>query len=170
MDVRVSDVKKWAGREAVQELDEAWPPLITERVDFPLLNGAHIEAKVRNTGGALIVEFSGEAQMKVPCSRCLEEFVLPVPFRMTEEFREEPGGDDPTLDYYRFVGDKIELDRFVVDAVGVNVPLAPICRDDCLGLCPQCGANRNVTRCDCQTPVDARWAALEGLADPSDEK
>lgn len=170
MDVRVSDVKKWAGREQVHQLDVAWPPLVTERVGFPLLNTAHIDAKVRNTGGALIVEFSGVAQLKVPCSRCLDEFELSVPFGMTEEFREESGGDDPMLDYYRFVGDKIELDGFIADAVGVNVPLAPVCRGDCLGLCAQCGVNRNVTRCDCQPLTDARWAALEGLTRPSDEK
>ncbi len=168
MDVRVSDVKKWAGREEVQELDDAWPSLAQERVDFPLLDSAHIEVKVRNTGGALIVEFSGVANVEAQCSRCLEEFVLPISFRMTEEFREEPGGDDPTLDYYRFVGDKIELDRFIADAVGVNVPLAPICREDCMGLCAQCGANLNVSACTCRPTLDERWAVLERLAHEPD--
>lgn len=170
MDVRVSDVKKWAGREEVHHLNEAWPPLMRERVEFPLMDTAHIDVKVRNTGGALIVEFAGIANLQAQCSRCLEEFVLPLSFSVTEEFREEPGKDDPTLEYYRFVGDKIELDRFIADAVGVSVPLAPICRNDCRGLCGQCGVNLNVAACNCHPPADDRWAMLEKLTHEPDEK
>jgi uncharacterized protein len=43
------------------------------------------------------------------------------------------------------------------------LPLAPLCKEDCQGLCLYCGADRNETPCTCQVPTDARWATLDGL-------
>ena len=59
----------------------------------------------------------------------------------------------------------------VREYVLLDLPEAPLCRDDCAGICPQCGADRNESPCDCDTSVtDLRWSALEGLRldDPSE--
>jgi uncharacterized protein len=45
----------------------------------------------------------------------------------------------------------------------LELPMAPLCRDDCAGLCPQCGANRNEGDCGCVAPRDPRWANLDVL-------
>ena len=47
------------------------------------------------------------------------------------------------------------------------IPYAPLCKDDCLGLCAQCGADRNVAPCGCEKPIDPRFVALQGLKLPS---
>ena len=60
--------------------------------------------------------------------------------------------------------DCIDLDQVVRDAVVLELPPAPLCRDDCRGLCPICGADRNDTDCDCvEDDDDPRWAALRSL-------
>ncbi len=57
----------------------------------------------------------------------------------------------------------IDLGPLVRDAVVLELPMAPLCRDDCAGLCPQCGANRNEGDCGCVAPRDPRWANLDVL-------
>ena len=52
------------------------------------------------------------------------------------------------------------------DAVLLELPLAPLCSEDCRGLCPQCGINRNVADCECVPAGDPRWSVLDTLRDP----
>ncbi|HWO04128.1 MAG TPA: DUF177 domain-containing protein, partial [Methylomirabilota bacterium] len=48
------------------------------------------------------------------------------------------------------------------------LPMKPLCREGCRGLCPVCGGNRNITACACETPaLDSRWAALKDWAERS---
>ena len=58
----------------------------------------------------------------------------------------------------------IDLEPMVRDALLLELPLAPLCNPDCAGLCATCGANHNLTRCECVTSeIDPRWAALRSL-------
>ncbi|MCY0877987.1 MAG: YceD family protein [Firmicutes bacterium] len=164
MEVRVSDVKKWAGREETTEIREAWPEVASSRVGYPLTDPAVIRVLVRNTGGGrLVVEIHGTLEAEAVCTRCAEPFHLSLPFEATEEFREEPGPYDENLDYGRYTGDKINLDVMVSDAAGASVPIAVLCRPDCQGLCPICGTNRNVATCACRSAIDERWTPLNSL-------
>ena len=162
MDVRVSDVKKWAGREERTTLTEPWPEVLKERLDAQIEQPARVHVVVRNVASGLLVEISGEAHLQVPCSRCLSDAKLTLAFSDSQEFREEAGPQDPTLDYQRFTGDRIPLDEMVSDAVALELPLAPLCIPECRGLCPQCGTNWNVGECSCQAPTDPRWERLKG--------
>ncbi len=61
-------------------------------------------------------------------------------------------------------GRRIDLRTLAVEQIQLELPLKPVCRQDCQGLCPQCGGNRNQVSCDCNpAPVDPRWAALEAF-------
>jgi len=60
--------------------------------------------------------------------------------------------------------EELELDEFIRQALASEVPLKPLCDEDCAGLCPTCGANRNNTPCKCDTsPSDSRWEKLAKL-------
>ena len=65
---------------------------------------------------------------------------------------------------YLIEHDFVDLAPLVHDAILLELPLAPLCRDDCRGLCPFCGIDRNETSCQCEAPVDPRWATLDGLS------
>ncbi|WP_053958658.1 YceD family protein [Sulfobacillus thermosulfidooxidans] len=168
MHIRVSDVKKWVGRQETQHLSEDWPEVVQERSAYPMRGVAEMDVTVRNIGRALIVELEGIGHVSAVCSRCLETFDLAVPFSAAEEFREEAGNSDPNEDFFRFQGDKIYLDDIVADAFGVSIPYAPVCHDDCQGLCPICGTNLNTDSCECEAPTDNRWAALSRIKFPDD--
>lgn len=64
---------------------------------------------------------------------------------------------------YDMRGDEVDLEPLVRDAVLLGLPPAPLCKEGCRGLCPQCGANRNLDACSCDEPTDPRWAALDAL-------
>jgi uncharacterized protein len=67
---------------------------------------------------------------------------------------------------YPLHGDQIDLEPLARDAVLLELPLTPLCSEDCQGLCPTCGANRNEGDCGHTiTPTDSRWAALDALKD-----
>ncbi len=113
--------------------------------------------------------------LRLACARCLElqaidhevevaELFLDPAKRVEEEDEDEPGyelTDDATA---------IDLTTMVRDALIIDLPVRTLCRDDCQGLCPTCGADRN--RQDCghraQDEMDPRWAALADLELPSD--
>lgn len=71
------------------------------------------------------------------------------------------------LDVFPYSGDVIDLEPLVREQFVLAVPYAPLCKEDCLGLCDQCGADKNVAPCTCARPIDPRFAALQGLKLPS---
>lgn len=115
------------------------------------------------------LEGSLEAVVPLTCSRCLE----PFPWSVHSDFdlvvvREEPAlaEDDDELDEDAAEAlvapeGKIGLEDLAKEQLYLNLPLKPICRPDCKGLCTSCGANRNTTTCGCATEaVDPRMAPL----------
>jgi uncharacterized protein len=95
------------------------------------------------------------------CARCLEAFERPFAIDVSEMFVEEPAADD---DEYRLgPGPDLDPGQMAVDAIGVEVPFAPLCRPDCLGLCEFCGGNRNLGECPGHETADPRWAGLDAL-------
>lgn len=96
------------------------------------------------------------------CRRCGG----PVAGELSVAVHERYVGDgSPDDEAYSFADDLIDLEPLARDAVLLDLPLAPLCSEDCSGMCPQCGANRNVEPCQCQAPQDPRWSALDALRD-----
>lgn len=98
------------------------------------------------------------------CRRCLE----PAEGELAVEVRElcvEHGDEETT---YALGHEELDLEPIVHDACILELPLAPLCSEECLGLCPECGANRNVEPCACAAASDPRWSALRLLAGGDD--
>ena len=93
------------------------------------------------------------------CRRCLRPAAGSVEVAVAEMFT--PGSDGE--DTYPLVGDLVDLEPLVRDAVLLELPPAPLCHPGCRGLCPACGTDRNVATCRCGPALDGRWAALDQL-------
>jgi uncharacterized protein len=100
--------------------------------------------------------------MRLRCARCLREFERDFDVRMDELYAREPGPED---DYTLAEDLMLDPEPMVRDAVVLQMPFAPVCRPDCLGLCERCGGDRNLGECTCAPEVDPRWAGLEVLLD-----
>jgi len=121
-----------------------------------------------------VVFVHGEIRSHVPqvCSRCLESYeatvdasvdtrLVPSPAVRGEE--RELGRDDLETDVYDH--DQIDLNALIETETTLGLPMKPLCREGCSGLCPACGANRNAAPCACAPAADPRWSPLKGLAD-----
>jgi uncharacterized protein len=114
-----------------------------------------------------------EGAFELLCARCLEPVLTPLqgdfdliyrPIAVETEAGEHAISEDETeIGYYEKSG--LLLEDAVREQVLLNLPGRVLCREECKGLCPQCGANRNATDCGCgESPADARWRALAGIA------
>jgi uncharacterized protein len=121
-------------------------------------------------GGGLRVRGAVETRLMLTCSRCLEVFPFPLrgPFDVTYS-PVVPAGDDVELGQRDLTvchleGDTVDLSEMVHEQVVLAIPMAPVCRPECKGLCPRCGANLNQGACGCGTGAgDPRFAALKKL-------
>jgi uncharacterized metal-binding protein YceD (DUF177 family) len=117
----------------------------------------------------------------VACSRCVGEVRLPIEEKLRVTFMppgempaedDEPSEEGPEvreedLDVFPFDGEKLDLEPLFREQFILAIPFAPLCREDCKGLCPQCGTDLNTGTCACEKPIDPRLAALKGLKFPS---
>ncbi|MCL6545480.1 MAG: DUF177 domain-containing protein [Bryobacteraceae bacterium] len=125
-----------------------------------------------NTNGEIRVRGSLEVLMECECDRCLEvaQFPLKLSFDLFYEPVEEGPADaevaleaeDSTIDFYQ--GEGLVLEDVLREQVLLALPMRRICREDCKGICPVCGQNRNRGDCGCKPVIlDDRWAALREL-------
>jgi uncharacterized protein len=113
-------------------------------------------------GDTLLASGTVDAEWSGECRRCLGPASGSVRAEVRELF--EPGSDEEET--YLLRGDQIDVEPLVRDAVLLELPLAPLCREACQGLCPECGANRNDDDCGHKPDTrDPRWAALDQLKD-----
>jgi uncharacterized protein len=120
----------------------------------------HVDATIERVPDGIVVRGDVTGRWRAPCARCLTEVTGDVRCDLSELFEARPLEGET----YPLEGDEIDLEPAVRDAVLLDVPVAPHCREDCRGLCAVCGADRNTTDCDCDTePSDPRWDALREL-------
>jgi uncharacterized protein len=94
------------------------------------------------------------------CRRCLGPVVGNIEARVEELFVPEPEEGEA----YPILRDHIDLEPLAREAIVLALPLVPLCRPDCKGLCPECGADLNSGPCGCAVvSSDPRWAALDAL-------
>lgn len=124
--------------------------------------GAEVEvdALLEPVSGGVMVTATVIAPWRGECRRCLRE--ASGTLRAWERELYEVGSDGE--ESYPLNGDQLDLEPLARDAVLLELPLAPLCSEECQGLCPRCGAVRNEGPCGCpEAPADPRWAVLDVL-------
>ena len=154
-----------------------------ERVELESIGGAKIETTVDK--GELPEEYVADGTSSftadLVCSRCLEPYpfantsTFHVRFRPRPEVSEENEEIEITgeeeLDVEFYTERTIPLRELALEQIQLSIPMKPLCDESCLGLCPQCGANRSREACTCETSiVDERWDALKGLREELSKK
>lgn len=123
--------------------------------------------------GRVLVRGSWQVELSDVCSRCLEQ----TSYRLGEQFSEvfvrrkgttapaEDGDDEsPEEEVLLFSGEMLDLTEYISQSFLMSQPLKILCRDDCLGLCPICGGDRNQQECNCrEDKIDPRLEILKGF-------
>ncbi|MBI4233376.1 MAG: DUF177 domain-containing protein [Chloroflexi bacterium] len=158
-------LKEAVGSFRQDTLDEIFPRL--EDAGVAWVRG---EVKFTKTDRGIWVQGTLQTRAASVCGRCLAEYQQPLTIRFDEEYL-------PTLDIVTGISLPVtdqEQGAFRIDEHHMldlleavrqyaitSQPMKPLCQDDCRGLCPVCGGNRNEVACDCGTPrVEPRWNEL----------
>jgi uncharacterized protein len=120
----------------------------------------HIDARLESLHDGILVSGDVDATADGECVRCLIDVSIPVEVEFAELFAYS---FDEAFDY-TVQDDHVDLEPLVRDAVVLSLPFQPVCQEDCLGLCPECGVRLlDNPGHEHEAPVDPRWAALAGL-------
>jgi len=119
-----------------------------------------VDVMLEHVPDGIVVHGTIEAEYESECSRCLKPVHAAFSVPVRELFERSPLEGDT----YQLEGEEVDLELPVRDTVLLDLPRAPLCRDDCAGLCPECGVDHNETSCECDlNPPDPRWDALRAL-------
>jgi uncharacterized protein len=160
--------------------DVTFPPGEIEFFDPGLRQVAPLEAEgsaelLPNTLGEIRVKGRLSVTMEADCDRCLESahypidsefdlFYRPAPPAHTRHPAEEVEIDEGEVELAFYEGGGLELKDILREHILLSMPMQRICDEKCRGICPQCGQNRNLAPCGCQTKSgDDRWEALKNL-------
>ncbi len=131
------------------------------------------QIRIESVLDGVLVNLDFDFEVEAECARCLEPVMWTDHSRVTELFLYEETDsrgrvvqacDDASeeLTFFYVQDDAVDLLDSVRDAIVLDLPLSPLCRPDCLGICPQCGDKFEGVPHDHAT-TDHRWSALEGL-------
>lgn len=143
-----------------------------DREDFRLVAPVELTGEVRKDAQKVRLTGHIVTTLECDCSRCLEPFAVPVDAAIdvlllpakanTGAAEQEVAEDDLGVSYYQ--DDTVDLGELMREQFFLALPMKPLCREDCQGLCPVCGINRNRETCACvSTWVDPRMEALRRL-------
>ena len=158
---------------------EIAPAELAPESDYTLLAPVALAATATREKARVTIAGTAATTLELSCSRCLERYALPVTAHF--DLRYLPAEDAPASDdevevadedintaYYR--DGRIDLGELIHEQLYLALPMKPLCRDDCQGLCAVCGANRNTTPCSCEHKwTDPRLAGLKALLNENDD-
>lgn len=178
MRIRIDNIKDEPLELESEEAPETVPALAETAAEEGCTFVAPLQTRLRviRVGEMVEVEGTVESQVRLACGRCLAEYDEPLlgRFALTyvREMPEVTGEDDgeevelsaEDMGLTLFHGDEIDLGEAIAEQVIMALPMRPLCREDCRGLCPQCGASLNEGDCGCELPVfNPKFAALKEL-------
>jgi uncharacterized protein len=129
----------------------------------------HLALDLAAVGEGILVTGTAAFRREGQCARCLTPLDDPAAVSFQELFAYAGRAQDDA-DLSRVEGETLDLEPVVRDAIVLDLPLAPLCEDDCAGLCADCGANLNEDPSHSHGPaLDSRWAGLASWV-PSGEQ
>lgn len=149
---------------------------LTEKISsdesIKLLSPVKASLRIDKKGSEVIITGRAKGTVELQCSRCLKTFgmdidsVIDVVYHPASEINKEEHyelkGDELDTGFYK--NDILNTEDLLKEQLVLNIPMKPLCSEDCKGLCPKCGADLNVTQCNCAaSEIDSRLAVLKQL-------
>lgn len=162
LSVDISDLIGKPGTSKELHLDAQIDGLAVAMAHVPEESVLELDLRLDSLLEGILVSGTVRGRLRAACRRCAAERTGPIEVDVSEvvAFEGAPAADDQ----YRVSGSLVELEGIVRDAVVLALPLNPLCRAECRGLCPVCGEDRNVVECGHDiVRRDPRWAPLERI-------
>lgn len=162
---KVDKLKNIDGSVVAVDFEIAADELAAES-DMPMLAGSLcFHGQMENRKRVIRVSGHLKCSLLGLCDRCGVDVNVPLQCDFEESFtnlKEKADEEDELIHF--FEGDTIDLLPYVAQTIFLNMPMKTLCREDCKGLCPECGINLNEKECSCdKSPIDPRLAVLADL-------
>ncbi|MGH7858258.1 MAG: YceD family protein [Candidatus Binatia bacterium] len=144
---------------------------LSNSVDYRFTGAAEVSVKYYRSGEDLFFEGRLVSPVSGTCARCLESYPFEIDRGFTfvlkparEATTAEPSLSEEDLALSFYSGEEVDLSPLLREEMLLSLPTRPLCREDCSGLCPRCGKNRNTAPCACsEERLDPRLAPLRDL-------
>ena len=159
MIINFSDLLSKRNRKKQISLSFKLEPLEFEGEEIRAIEDVKVEGVATSNEDVIVVNASIKTKLQLTCSRCLDTFIYPIDIDIEERFTNDI---DLQQDGTMFVeGDSLDITEIIENCIISTLPIKRLCKDDCKGLCPECGVNKNVENCSClDYDVDIRLAKL----------
>ena len=158
--VSVSDLLHHPGARRAEHLAAPLPGLAVTDSWVPDDADVHIDVTLESVHEGILASGTATAPWTAQCRRCLAVVIGELRASFRELFEDEPTEGES----YPLRHEQVDLEPLAREVVLLELPQAPLCREECLGLCPKCGVDLNEGPCDCvPDDRDPRWAALDVL-------
>ncbi|MGB4338841.1 MAG: DUF177 domain-containing protein [Bacillota bacterium] len=154
----VESLRLEKGSSMPLELEGTLDPIDLTRSEMKFPGPVRFEGQATNAGKHILVTGTAQAESVLTCDRCLEEYSMPLTVELLETFYrvdEAPAKevlDDDARPYG--LDDEIDLRESIEQGFLLQLPIKLLCSEECKGLCPQCGADRNKASCQCPPQDD----------------
>lgn len=168
MQIHLSDISSCEGKCVQRTVPFEMDSITFQAGTFPVTGRTPIELTITNTGDKVLeLVGTGRITVSIPCDRCLTESPVDIPLQMKRKIDlkltdEERVNDLDESSY--LTGMDLDVDQLVYLEVLMSWPLKVLCKEDCKGICSQCGKNLNNGPCGCvEEPKDPRMAAISDI-------
>ncbi len=129
---------------------------------FPFTTPVKLTGEIRNTAGVVTISAVISFSIDIVCDRCAEDAKLSFEVLMEHGLVSELN-DEENDDYILVENMKLDIAELTLEDIYLALPAKLLCKEDCKGVCPQCGANLNEGPCSCKKEIDPRLEALLDL-------
>ena len=172
--IRIDDLKNKAVHLSDEESLEGYPTLLAlqDAGESLFLAPLRIDLTIAREYDHIRVNGRVETGIALNCARCLAEFRINIDSPFTIFYMRATGlADDEDVELAEedlitatYEGDEIDFTSEIAEQIILAIPLKPLCREDCQGLCPACGADLNVAECACgRNDVNFKFSTLKNL-------
>jgi uncharacterized protein len=164
MKVQISDIISGKDRNKKIDYEFQIPQFDFEGDKIKSAGSCEVVGMISSDSDILILNAKIKVNLEMICSRCLDTFIYPIDIDIEERFTINSKSQDEEA--IVVIDDVLDITEVVETSIISTLPIKRICKEDCKGLCQECGCNLNSNTCSCnKEDVDIRFESLRGLFD-----
>lgn len=160
MKLKTTAQMKSSGEAMVFQMEEDWAEMEYGGRTVTFASPLRIKGSCVFDGEGFTVKGRADTLLSSECAKCTKTFNESFSFPFEERFEREGSEDDGI---YAYQGDELDLETMIRDNILLNLPISSVCSEDCKGLCPVCGCDRNIVQCDCVIAEEENENPLSAL-------
>lgn len=171
MKIKLDEIPEYGLTLDVHEEGAALNERAGGTLDFSFLEPVKAHLDITKEGRSFFITGDIKASIRLACSRCAKEYDYPYDAPFSAYYERAGKGEKEQelhpadLEVNFIEGDELDTADLLLGQIVLELPMQPLCSEDCKGLCPKCGADLNLGPCNCSTEdkVDNRFAKLKDL-------